>query len=167
MSTDTILPTKERLRRDAFETPHIDQKTDRRAYRALSVPEQMGLPGELCDAFLDFTRAVDGAAAIRAGVGDYGERVTGGSDPQGSMAALADRRIQAGREVLRVLHTITEPKTAHVLLRLVSGDKPEAIGRGILGKGNKTAAIAAAHERIEMACVSLAIGYGYIRPGWS
>lgn len=165
MSTDTLIPTKERLRRDQFEAPHVDQKTDRRAFRALSVPEQMGLAPELCDAFLDFCRAVDDAIATRPGVGDYGERVNGGSDPHASMAALADRRIKASREVLRVVHTITDTKTAQVLCRLVNGDKPEAIGRSVLGKGNKTAAIAAAHERIEMACASLAIGYGYIRPG--
>lgn len=165
MSTDTILPTVERLRRDSFEQPHIDQKTDRRAFRALSVPEQMGLAPDLCNAYLDFVRAVDEAAAVRAGVGDYGERVNGGSDPHASMAALADRRIKAGREVMRVIHTVTDAKTARVLCRLIAGDKPEAIGRTVLGYRNASQARTAAHERIEMACTALAIGYGYIRPG--
>lgn len=162
---DTISPTPERLRRDRFETPDVNQRTDRRAFRALTVPEQMGLSAELCDAYLDFVRAVEQASATKAGVGDYGERVNGGSDPQGSMAALADRRMAAGRELMRATHTVTDSKTAYVLIRLLAGDNPEAIGRGVLGKRNKTAAIAAAHERIEMACCSLAIGYGYIRPG--
>jgi len=165
MSIDTIAPTPERLRRDQFERPQRDQKIDRPAFRALSVPEQMGLPTELCDAYLDFARAVDEAVATRPGVGDYGERINGGSDPHASMAALADRRIKASREVLRVVHTITDAKTAHVLCRLISGDKPEQIGRTVLGKSNRPQAVAAAHERIEMACTALAIGYGYIRSG--
>ena len=82
------------------------------------------------------------------------------------MATIIDRRIRAGREVLRAAHCITDVRTAQVLIRMLAGDKPEAIGRGVLGKRNKTAAIAAAHERIEMACAALAIGYGYIRPRW-
>jgi len=165
MSTDIIIPTKERLRRDQFEAPHVDQKTDRRAFKALTVPEQLGLHPHLCDAYDDFVAAVDQATAVRAGVGDYGERVNGGSDPHGSMAALADRRIKASMEVLRVVHAITDAKTAHVLIRLLAGDKPEAIGRGVLGYANRPQAKAAAEQRIEMACTALAIGYGYIRPG--
>jgi len=165
MSTDIIIPTKERLGRDRFTAPHVDQKTDRRAFKVLTLPEQLGLHPNLCDAYDDFVAAVDQATAVKAGVGDYGERVNGGSDPHASMAALADRRIKASMEVLRVVHTITDSKTAHVLIRLMAGDKPEAIGRAVLGKGNKPQAIAAAHERIEMACTALAIGYGYIRPG--
>ena len=167
MSTDTICPTKERLRRDTFEAPEISQTVDRRAFRALSYPERMGLKPELCDAYADFVRAVDEATATRPGVGDYGERVNGGCDPHASMAALADRRIKAGREMLRAVHTITDTKTALALVRLLAGDKPETIGRTVLGRRNTPQAIAAAQERIEMACVSLAIGYGYIRPGWS
>lgn len=165
MTTDTLLPTKERLRRDQFEAPCVDQKTDRRAFRVLSVPEQLGLRPELCEAFANFHDAVERSIAVKSGVGDYGERVNGGSDPHASMAAIADRRIKASMEVLRVVHTITDKKTAEVLIRLLAKDKPEDIGRRVLGKGNKTAAIAAAHERIEMACTALAIGYGYIRPG--
>lgn len=162
---DTITPTPERLRRDQFERPQRDQKIDRPAFRALSVPEQMGLAPELCDAYLDFVRAVEEASAIRPGVGDYGERVNGGSDPHAGMAALADRRIKAGWEVARAVTNITDKKTAQVLVCLLAGDKPDKIGREVLHKRNRPQAVAAAHERIEMACTSLAIAYGYVRSG--
>lgn len=162
---ETVAPTPERLRRDPFERPQHDQKIDRPAFRMLTVPEQMGLPPELCDAYLDFVRSVEEASAVRSGIGDYGERVNGGSDPHASMAALADRRIKASWAVARAVHTITDKKTAQVLVCLLAGDKPEQIGRQVLGKRNRPQAVAAAHERIEMACVALAIGYGYIRSG--
>jgi hypothetical protein len=168
MSLDTIIgPTPERLARDQFEKPHKDQQTDRPAWRALSVPEQMGLAHELCDAYLDFVNDLKRAERTASGVGDYGERIASSSDPHESMARIVADRIKAGSKARSAFHVITDRKTAEVLCKLVDGYTPERIGREVLNKNNRPQAVAAAHERIEMACTALAIGYGYIRPGWS
>lgn len=47
MSTEAIAPTPERLRKSKFDTPEIDQKTERRAYKARDVWNEMLRRGEI------------------------------------------------------------------------------------------------------------------------
>lgn len=44
---DALSPTREQLRHDTYEPPHIDQQTNRRAWRKLSVFETLHNRGEI------------------------------------------------------------------------------------------------------------------------
>lgn len=44
---DALSPTREQLRRDTYEPPHIDQQTNRRAWRKVTVFENLHNRGEI------------------------------------------------------------------------------------------------------------------------
>ncbi len=165
MSIDTIAPTPERLRKGSFETPTIDRQREARAWRDMSVPEKMGLDPELVSAWEDFQAHCLEADHAPACIANYGDRVAGGGDAHVAATEVALKRISGSYAVSRALHQVGDPITGNVLLALYQGKSPEHIGRTVLGRGNKTAAISATHERIAVGCRALAIHYGYIARG--
>jgi len=159
---DIIAPTPERARRGHVVRPEVDRSREVKAWRDVSTPERMGLARELCNGWDDFEGDWIRSNRQPSCIGGYGERMPGGDDIHGKAARIADARIEGDRAIRRALADVSDPITIDVLLALAGGMLPEQIGRHVLGKGNKTGAISAAHERITVGCRLLAIHYGYI-----
>jgi hypothetical protein len=128
--TDTIAPTKERLRRDQWDQPCVDQSTNRTAFRAKSKLRQLWDKGEIeadhYQAGLKFERHYLGSLGIDVRTGDD----SGISDGRHKDEIP---QVRHGSE-LAAAKSILTPREFQILSKLISEEAtPLTIGFGLSG----------------------------------
>jgi len=162
--TETIEPTRERLRRGKFESPSTDQKVDRKAWRQKDIADELGLSLAETQAYRRFSDEVEAAGHTLSMTGAYGERIGGGDgDCHTAMGRLAIRRVLAMESAKEAIEAVRDPVAARCLCAAVDGKALHAIGSELLGWKTRNQAKASAHTLVHSAIRSLAQHYGYLR----
>jgi hypothetical protein len=163
---DIITPTPERLRKHPdWDTPLSDRKTKRAHHRSISVVEGMHRRGWATDegkqAFEIWTRQLERAERIHVPMCNYGRPFVSADN---GIWSPEDAKTAAVFKVRDAVASIGHDNTARALtIAALRECTLESIGREVSGEGNKTAAIAAAKQLMQIGLHRLAIHYQLIR----
>ena len=159
---EATAPTLERVRHlsaGAMESPAVDQKSERRAYRIKGVVEILVSRGSLDEDCLQTFRRFETdwltANSVPSGVGGYGERISGTFDRQ-ERAEI--RKVLAKNRTEDALEAIPTPWARTAVVMAAQGEdgvKLETIGRACSSYASRPAAIAAAYSALREALFHL------------
>lgn len=163
-----ITPTPYRLAKHHgdIDAPEISQTTRRYAYRLVGVVESMWrrdwIRKEQYDAFCKFERDLERANRPPGCTAAYD--VSEVADLPDNDWGPLDRKIDAQRRVENALVAIGHPETAEAVRACATSNlNLEQIGRKFSAEKNKTAALAAGKQLVQIGLYRLAVHYGFVQ----